>query len=108
MVTILEQLKNESEEKVVMNSPYMGKFKVTQEFKGAAVYDGLDMVGIDSKEVHAVASGTVSYAGWENSNDHSQGFGQYVSILSPNGDKWYYGHLSQICVNIGQAVNKCY
>ena len=34
---------------VKMNSPYMGKFRITQAFKGAS-HDGLDLVGIDSKE----------------------------------------------------------
>ena len=37
-----------------MNSPYEGKFKITQTFKGAT-HDGLDLVGIDSKEIHATA-----------------------------------------------------
>ncbi len=55
-----------------MNSPYMGKFRVTQAYKGDSVHDGLDLVGIDSKEIHATASGTVHYAGWENSADHFQ------------------------------------
>ena len=56
-----------------MNSPYMGKFQVTQEFKGAD-HDGLDLVGLHDKEVHSTVNGTVRYAGWENSNNHSQGF----------------------------------
>lgn len=34
-----------------MNSPYNGKFRVSQIYKGAA-HDGLDLVGIDSKESH--------------------------------------------------------
>lgn len=32
-----------------MNSPYMGKFKVTN--TQTAEHDGLDLVGIDSKEI---------------------------------------------------------
>ena len=35
-----------------MNSPYMGDFKVTQEYKGND-HDGLDLVGIASKEIHS-------------------------------------------------------
>lgn len=42
-----------------MNSPYMGKFKVTQAYRGDSVHDGLDLVEIDSKEIHATVSGTV-------------------------------------------------
>ena len=89
-----------------MNSPYMGKFQVTQEFKGAD-HDGLDLVGLHDKEVHATVNGTVRYAGWENSNNHSQGFGQYVCIKSDkDGYFYYYGHLSEIKVKTGDTV-KC-
>ena len=35
-----------------MNSPYMGDFKVTQEYKGND-HDGLDLIGIASKEIHS-------------------------------------------------------
>lgn len=86
-----------------MNSPYEGKFRITQRFKGAA-HDGLDLVGIDSKEIHATATGTVHYAGWENPSNHGQGFGQYVCIKGNNGKFYYYGHLSQIKVSTGQNV----
>lgn len=85
-----------------MNSPYMGDFRVTQKFKGAE-HDGLDLVGLDSKEIHATATGEVVYADWENSSNHSQGFGQYVVILS-DGKYYHYGHLSQILVKVGQKV----
>lgn len=85
-----------------MNSPYEGKFKITQTFKGAT-HDGLDLVGIDSKEIHATATGKVVRAGWENESDHSQGFGQYVAILS-NGRYYHYGHLSEIRCKVGDQV----
>lgn len=85
-----------------MNSPYMGKFQVTQ--VQHSQHDGLDLVGIDSKEIHATVNGTVVYAGWENTNDHSQGFGQYVCIQGSDGKFYYYGHLSEIKVKYGQAV----
>ena len=85
-----------------MNSPYMGKFQVTQ--VQHSQHDGLDLVGIDSKEIHATVNGTVVYAGWENSNDHSQGFGQYVCIRGNDDRFYYYGHLSEIKVKYGQTV----
>ncbi|MDE6036622.1 MAG: M23 family metallopeptidase [Ruminococcus sp.] len=86
-----------------MNSPYMGKFQVTQEFRGQA-HDGLDLVGLDSKEIHSTVNGTVHYAGWENSANHSQGFGQYVCIRSTGGNYYYFGHLSEIRVKVGDTV----
>ena len=85
-----------------MNSPYMGRFKVPQAYKGAA-HDGLDLVGIDSKEIHATATGKVVFAGWENPHNVYQGFGRYVVILS-DGRYYHYGHLSEIRVSVGQQV----
>lgn len=87
-----------------MNSPYNGKFRVSQQFKGAS-HDGLDLVGIDSKEIHSTVNGVVEKAGWENPLNHKQGFGLYVRILKVGtNDKYYYGHLSEIKVTAGQAV----
>ena len=85
-----------------MNSPYEGKFKITQTFKGSA-HDGLDLVGIDSKEIHATATGKIVKAGWENEANHTQGFGQYVVILC-NGRYYHYGHLSEIRCKVGDQV----
>ncbi|MDE5648780.1 MAG: M23 family metallopeptidase, partial [Oscillospiraceae bacterium] len=79
-----------------MNSPYMGDFKVTQEYKGSE-HDGLDLVGIESKEIHSTVDGVVEFAGWENSSDQSQGFGQYVKIIDDvSGFGYYFGHMSSI------------
>lgn len=85
-----------------MNSPYFGKFKVSQGFN--INHHGLDLVGIDSKEIHATINGVVQYAGRENPNDHGQGFGLYVCIHGADGNYYYYGHLSEIRVKTGDAV----
>lgn len=86
-----------------MNSPYMGDFYVSQKYTHGT-HDGLDLVGVTHKDIHCVESGEVVYAGWENSANHSQGFGQYVCIK--NGSRyWYYGHLSSISVKVGDKVN---
>ena len=87
-----------------MNSPYNGKFRVSQQYKGSA-HDGLDLVGVDSKEIHSTVNGVVEKAGWENPLNHKQGFGLYVRIKRDNSvDRYYYGHLSEIKVKVGQAV----
>lgn len=87
-----------------MNSPYMGDFYCSQKYTHG-VHDGLDLVGITHKEIHCVKSGTVVFAGWENINDKTQGFGQYVAIKENNTNNiWYYGHLSEIKVKYGQSV----
>lgn len=94
------------ERMIKMNAPYKGTFRVSQIYKGAA-HDGLDLVGISSKDVYATVSGTVSRAGWENPTNCKQGFGQYVRIdCKIGGTKHcaYYGHLSKIGVKVGDAV----
>jgi len=89
-----------------MNSPYKGKFRVSQEFKGSA-HDGLDLVGIDSKNIYSTIDGVVEFAGWESALNHKKGFGRYVRIKKNNSiDKYYFGHLSSIKVKKGQAVKK--
>ena len=89
-----------------MNSPYMGNFKVTQKYSDS--HDGLDLVAKDSKEIHSTVNGIVEFAGWENPNNHSQGFGQYVKIIDDKtGYGFYFGHLSEICVKVGDRVKIC-
>ncbi len=87
-----------------MNAPYMGKFSVSQTYQGAK-HDGLDLVGIDSKEIHSTVNGKVVFAGWENEKDPKQGFGKYVKIMKDGTDEGYYfGHLSEIKVGVGDHV----
>ena len=89
-----------------MNSPYKGKFKVTQEYKGSA-HDGLDLVGLDSKSIYSTVDGTVEYAGWESALNHKKGFGKYVRIKkSGSEDRYYFGHLCEINVKKGQKIGK--
>lgn len=85
-----------------MNSPYMGRFQITQ--TQHSQHDGFDMVGLDSKEIHSTVNGTVVHAGWENPNNHSQGFGQYVCIKATDGNYYYFGHMSVVKVSYGQTV----
>ena len=86
-----------------MNSPYMGDFKVTQ--TKHANHDGLDLVGLDSKEIHATVNGVIERAGWENPSNHKQGFGLYVRIKKDgSNDRYYFGHLSETKVKVGQHV----
>ena len=75
-----------------MNSPYNGKFKVSQLFKGA-VHDGLDLVGIDSKEVHSTVNGVVEKAGWENVLNRKQGFGLYVRIKKTDSQYFFVAEM---------------
>lgn len=82
-----------------MISPYFGKFTITQVYKQYK-HEGLDLVGIDTKDIHSVSDGVVIHA----SKDSRWGFGLYVAVEIENGDVWYYGHLSEICVKVGDKV----
>jgi len=89
------------------NSPFMGPFKITQTFKGAE-HDGFDLLG-ESDEVHATFSGTVKYAGYQNPNNTSEGFGLFVCIeffYAPMSKTLYayFGHLNEIKVKTGDKV----
>ena len=89
-----------------MKGPYKGKFKVTQEFKGSA-HDGLDLVGVDSKNIYSTVDGVVEFAGWESKLNHKKGFGKYVRIRKNDSvDRYYFGHLSSIKAKKGQKVVK--
>lgn len=80
-------------------SPYKGKFRVSQEFKGTA-HQGLDLVGVDSKEIYATVDGVVQVSG----NNDPNGFGIYVRILGDDGNLYYYGHMSSTVVKVGDRV----
>ena len=86
-----------------MNAHYNGKFKITQGFKGSA-HDGLDLVGLDSKEIHSTVNGEVVFAGWENPNDHEQGFGQYVVVQNDKQQLFHFAHLKEIKAKYVQKV----
>ena len=106
IITFYFAKKYNEKEWFFMNSPYMGNFKVTQKYSDS--HDGLDLVGKDSKEIHSTVNGVVEFAGWENPNNHSQGFGQYVKIIdNKTGYGFYFGHLSEICVKVGDKVKIC-
>jgi murein DD-endopeptidase MepM/ murein hydrolase activator NlpD len=94
-----------------MNSPYEGKFKVSQQYT-LGTHDGLDLVGIDSKEIHSCANAEVIHVGWENAANHKQGFGYYVATKDDVAGKdgvqkiRYYGHLTENSarVKVGDKV----
>lgn len=81
-------------------APYKGKFRISQEYKGSK-HQGLDLVGITSKNLYSTVNGTVEIA----SNADPNGFGLYVRIKADDtGWLYYYGHMSSVCVNVGQHV----
>lgn len=62
-------------------------------------HHGTDIVIADRKVVSASGSGVVIFAGWNN-----EGYGNLV-IVEDGEYRFYYAHLEQVLVNIGQNVN---
>ena len=90
---------------------YAGKFKVTSPFgwrvrKGQNEnHKGIDVVGLENKYICAVVPGTVGSSTiitdkanttWE--------WGNYVRIDGDDGRKYFYCHMSQRLVSVGQRV----
>lgn len=90
-----------------MNSPYKSTFRVSQAYlnpRNNGPHQGFDLVGVGDKGIYAPCPGTVVRAGWENPNDHSQGWGLRVVLDVGGGLYMYFGHLSGISVKAGQTL----
>lgn len=90
---------------------YSGKFRVTSPFgyrtlNGARDYHrGIDVVGVDSKEIRAVRGGNVvSSQIITDKANRTWEWGNYVCILGDDGMYYYYCHMSERYVSKGQSV----
>lgn len=94
-----------------MNSPLHGKFRVTQIYKGES-HKGIDLVGVDSKEIHSTVDGLVEAARWDVKSgtagiDENYGMGLYVRIKGDDTNyRYYFAHMSELLVSTGQSVKK--
>lgn len=91
-----------------MNSPYKGKYKVSQAYKGTK-HKGIDLVGISSKDIFSTVNGVVESAQRDvnrnNPNDTKYGMGNYIRIKDDaTGYRFYFAHLSKILVKQGDRV----
>jgi murein DD-endopeptidase MepM/ murein hydrolase activator NlpD len=68
-------------------------------FNFTSYHLGIDLAAAEGSAVIASDSGTVVYAGWNDS-----GYGNLVAIDHNNGYKTIYAHLSQLFVTCGQNV----
>jgi murein DD-endopeptidase MepM/ murein hydrolase activator NlpD len=64
------------------------------------MHEGIDIGVPDGTPIHAAASGTVIYAGWED------GYGNLVVLDNGGNLATAYAHQSQIAVSVGQAVTQ--
>lgn len=68
-------------------------------------HKGTDIACPTGTDILASKDGKVIMAGWENPNNHNQGFGLRVWIQ--HGDyKAVYPHMSSMCVSVGQDIKK--
>ena len=92
--------------KVPLRKPVTGEIDETSPFgvrmdpfaHEAAMHTGIDFRGEIGEPIHATAGGIVTVAGW------TGGYGKMIEIDHGNGLATRYGHLSEIDVDIGQAV----
>lgn len=75
------------------------------EQRATHLHQGIDIAANMNAEVVASAQGKVIFRGWENPNNHKQGYGQYITIDHGNGLVSLYGHLNRILVSYGQTVS---
>lgn len=89
---------------------FEGRNRVTSGFRLAARpnHNGIDIVGDDDKTVHAVAGGTVGFAGVvsKSAGGLTWQWGYYVRIDGNDNRKYYYCHLvaGSLLVRAGQRV----
>lgn len=83
---------------VTLHTPVNGT--ITSRFGGrrSGYHTGLDIATSTGTPIKAVASGTVTYAGWKGS------YGKLVIISHGNGVETYYAHCNNIYVTNGQVV----
>jgi murein DD-endopeptidase MepM/ murein hydrolase activator NlpD len=86
-----------------LKSPYKGKFKVSQIFKGTA-HKGIDLVGLDDKTIYSTVTGVVEAA--RHDTHPTGGMGLYVRIREEGTNRrFYFAHLSKASVKAGQRVS---
>jgi murein DD-endopeptidase MepM/ murein hydrolase activator NlpD len=67
----------------------------------SSFHRGVDVAAPTGSAVVAARSGTVVFAGWSTS-----GYGYLIRIRHQGGDETWYGHHSQVLVDVGQSVRQ--
>lgn len=92
---------------------YAGKFTVTSPFGWRMLngksenHKGIDVVGLDSKRICAVRGGVVGASQIiTDKSNRTWEWGNYIRIDGDDGMKYYYCHLSERLVSVGQRVHR--
>lgn len=88
-----------------ITSPFGTRF---DPFSGVPTFHKGADLGCNRKPIpiYAAKPGKVSRAGWENPNNHKQGYGKRIYISHSEGLETVYAHLSNIMVKPGQEVKQ--
>lgn len=97
-----------------MLNPFKGKkFQLTSRFGWRTLngvrenHKGIDLVGLDSDQIVAIAPGTVVRSRMVTDKSNATwAWGNYVAIQQTDGNVCYYCHLKERKVTVGQRVNK--
>lgn len=89
---------------------FNGRIKVTQPYtwNGKTGHGGIDIVGLESDKVRALAAGVVERVQfWDGkTKTGSQSYGNLVIVKGDDGLRYYYAHLKTILVKKGERVAK--
>jgi len=75
--------------------------------RNGKMHNGIDLSSGKFKQgtpISIIKPGVVEFAGWQDPNNHSAGWGQFVVIKHDDGTTSLYGHLDQINVSKGQRI----
>ena len=94
-----------------MISCFKGKFRVTSGFRTAQrpLHDGLDLVGLDDRNVYAPCDGTVgasTIVDKATDTGRTWEWGNYVQLDTADGHSIYMCHMASRAVSKGQKVKK--
>lgn len=92
---------------------YSGKYKVTSPYGRRMLngqpddHKGIDLVGITDQHVTAVVPGVVLVSQMvTDKRDKTWEWGNYVCVQGEDGRQYYYCHLAQRLVSVGQRVER--
>ncbi len=103
------RVENKKKEFNIEDTPTTYSSKISKITSGFGIrlgkeHEGVDFGGKTGDAVTATGSGKIKRAGWENPNNHKQGYGQFVEIQHEDGTITRYAHLSKINVNAGDTI----
>lgn len=94
--------------------PVKGDIRISSEYGGridpvtgdaSAFHYGIDFACPEGTPIVACVTGPITKAGWQNEQDHKEGFGYRVWQQQEGTENFVvYGHLSKIHVAAGEAI----